>query len=120
MEINGIFVDFDDYIIDRDGKLFLWFGGNFFGEELGYFWFINMLIKLFGLLYIIKFLGYGFVSLYMIWFVVNVGGLVSVDDFFLDLENVIIDVVGKVYFYFCYSKLKYVYLFFYGFVCFRI
>lgn len=95
MEINGMLLDFEDYIFDRNGKFFFWFGGNLFGEEFGYFWFINLLIKLFGLFYIIKFLGYGLVSLYMICFVVNVGGLVNVDDFYLDLVNVIIDVVGK-------------------------
>jgi len=41
------------------------------------------------------------VSLHMTRFVVNAGGLASVDDFFLDSENATIDVAGKLHFYFC-------------------
>lgn len=110
MEINGTLADSDDYTIDRDGKLFLWSGGNSLGEGLGHFRFINMSIKSLGLLHTTKLPGHGPVSLHMTRFVVNAGGLASVDDFFLDSENATIDVAGKFLFIFAIIKLKHAYL----------
>ena len=97
MEINGTLADSDDYTIDRDGKLFLWSGGQSLGEKKGHFRFINMSIKSLGLLHTTKIQGHGPVSLHTTRFVVNAGGLASVDDFFLYSVNATIDVAGEKY-----------------------
>ena len=97
MEINGTLADSDDYTIDRDGKLFLWSGGQSLGEKQGHFRFINMSIKSLGLLHTTKIQGHGPVSLRTTRFVVNAGGLASVDDIFLYSVNATIDVAGEKY-----------------------
>ena len=94
MEVNGTLADSDDYTIDRNGKLYLWSGGNSLGENLGHFRFVNLSIKSRGLLHTTKLPDHGPVSLHMIRFVVNAGGLASVDDFYLESVNATIDVAG--------------------------
>ena len=95
MQINGTLSHSDDYTIDRHGKLFLWSVGNSLGEKQGRFKFINMSIKSRGLLHTTALSGYGPVVLNMTRFVINAGGLASVNDFRLETINATIDVAGE-------------------------
>ena len=94
MEVNGTLADSNDYTIDRNGKLYLWSGGNSLGESIGHFRFVNLSVKSKGLLHTTKLPNHGPVSLHMTRFVINAGGLASVDDFYLESVNATIDVAG--------------------------
>lgn len=96
MEVNGTLADSDDYTIDRNGKLFLWSGGRSLAEQPGHFRFINISIRSLGKLESTTLPGHDRVTLHVTRFVVNAGGLASVNDFRLVAVNATIDVAGTV------------------------
>ena len=94
MEVNGSLADSHDYVIDRDGQLYLWSGGNSIGEELGHFRFINISVRSRGLLYTTTLQKQGRVTLNVTRMVVNAGGRVSGNDLKIIAVNSTIDVAG--------------------------
>ena len=102
MEINGTLADSEDYTIDRDGALFLWSGGRSLGESPGHFRFINMSIRSLGKLEATTLPAHGRLTVNLTKFVVNAGGLASVNDFHLVAVNATIDVAGMIHIH-CYK-----------------
>ena len=95
MYVNGSLSDSEEYVIDRDGELHLWSGGNSEGEKEGMFVFVNVTVRARGRLYATTLPGHGKMHVKSSRTVINAGGKVISNDFHLTAVNLTIDAAGK-------------------------
>ena len=94
MYVNGSLSDSKEYVIDRDGQLHLWSGGNSEGEPEGLFVFVNVTVKARGRLYATTLPGHGKMHVRSNSMIVNAGGKIISNEFHLTSVNVTIDAAG--------------------------
>ena len=95
MYVNGSVSDSDEYVVDRDGQLHLWSGGNSEGEPEGTFVFINMSIRARGRLFATTLAGHGKMAVRCRRMVINAGGKFISNDVHLTADNVTVDAAGE-------------------------
>lgn len=116
MYVNGSLSDSKEYVVDKDGQLHLWSGGNSEGEPEGTFVFGNISIYARGRLTATTLFGHGKMAVQCIKMVINAGGKFISNDVHFSATNITVDAAGKIkkacYFFFgggeelCYDELR--------------
>ena len=94
MYVNGSVSDSEEYVVDRDGQLHLWSGGNSEGEPEGTFVFVNVSIRARGRLFATTLAGHGKMAVQCNRMVINAGGKFISNDVHLTAVNITIDAAG--------------------------
>ena len=94
MHVNGSMSDSEEYVIDRDGVLHLWSGGNSEGEKEGTFVFRNITVKARGRLYATTLRGHGKMNVKSTRMVINAGGKIVANEVHLTGVNLTVDDAG--------------------------
>jgi hypothetical protein len=94
MYVNGSVSDSEEYVVDRDGQLHLWSGGNSEGKPEGTFVFVNISIRARGRLFATTLAGHGKMAVQSSRMVINAGGKFISNDVHLTAVNIIIDAAG--------------------------
>ena len=95
MHVNGSLSDSEEYVIDRDGELYLWSGGNSEGEQEGTFVFVNVSVRARGRLHAITLPGHGKMYVKCTRIMINAGGKIISNEFHLSAVNITIDAAGE-------------------------
>lgn len=94
MYVNGSLSDSQEYVVDKDGELHLWSGGNSEGEPEGTFVFVNISMRARGHLIATTLAGHGKMAVQCERMVINAGGKFISNDVHLTAVNITIDAAG--------------------------
>lgn len=94
MYVNGSVSDSQEYVVDRDGELHLWSGGNSEGEPEGTFVFVNISVRARGRMFATTLAGHGKMAVQCKRMLVNAGGKFMSNDVHLTAARIIVDAAG--------------------------
>lgn len=96
MEVNGTLSEAGDYVIDRNGELYLWSAAHSKDEREGVFEFGNISVRSRGQLYLTSEPPDSQIVLNATRFVVNAGGVVKANNLLVSAVNATVDVGGNI------------------------
>ena len=118
MEVNGTISDSEEYVIDKNGALYIWSTGKTRGYSQGFYHFVNLTVRSSGKLYTTTLQGEPILTVNGTKVVVNAGGVISGNSLRIESENITVDMAGMTknilnkYFYCPYAVLKFLFSFF--------